>query len=287
MIASENKNELPVEARSSRLSRRSFFEHASLASTATALGLFGLAGTARAFGDEPNFGHDVTANATPTSGDVDILSAAAIAEALAVTTYTGIVTDSGWFTRLPDDDQGYLYGARQEEMSHYQLASTATGKASPFTTFYYPKGMFSSAQITLNTLVALEDAFIAAYLVGVRYFSNADLRVTAARIMGIESDHRTLARSLAGDVASQDGGPITKITGLQGVSENVHPPNNNGYERTLCLTNISQAVTALLPFVDKAHAQSAGFDTTKPHTFEPFTPHLATPLGEFISFTGC
>jgi hypothetical protein len=147
--------------------------------------------------------------------------------------------------------------------------------------------MFSSAQVTLNTLVALEDAFIAAYLVGVRYFSNADLRVTAARIMGIESDHRTLARTVAGDIASQDGGPLAKITGLQGVAENVHPPNNNGYERTLCLTNISQAVTALLPFVDRAHAQSAGFDTTKPHMFQPFTPHLSTPLGEFISFTGC
>jgi hypothetical protein len=121
----------------------------------------------------------------------------------------------------------------------------------------------------------------------VRYFSNADLRVTAARIMGIESDHRTLARAVAGDVVAQDGGPIAKITGLQGVPENVHPPNNNGYERTLCLTNIGQAVTALLPFVDKAHAQAAGFDTSKPHSFEPFTPHLATPLGEFISFTGC
>ncbi len=223
-------------------------------------------------------GRDAVAAATPTSGDVDILSAAAIAEALAVTTYTGIVSDSAWFSRIPDDDQGYFYAARQEEMSHYQLASTASGKASPFTTFYYPKGMFSSAQVTLNTLVALEDAFIAAYLVGVRYFSNADLRVTAARIMGIESDHRTLARSVAGDIASQDGGPISKITGLQGVPENVHPPNNNGYERTLCLTNISQAVTALLPFVDKSHAQSAGFDTTKPHTFSPFTPKLATPL---------
>ncbi len=287
MSDSENKNETPLEARSSGLSRRSFFERASLASSATALGLFGLAGTVRALADEPNPGRDAVAAATPTSGDVDILSAAAIAEALAVTTYTGIVSDSAWFTRIPDDDQGYFYAARQEEMSHYLLASTATGKASPFTTFYYPKGMFSSAQVTLNTLVALEDAFIAAYLVGVRYFSNADLRVTAARIMGIESDHRTLARSVAGDIASQDGGPISKITGLQGVPENVHPPNNNGYERTLCLTNISQAVTALLPFVDKSHAQSAGFDTTKPHTFSPFTPKLATPLGELISFTGC
>ena len=276
-----------VETRSQGLSRRSFFEHATLASTATALGLFGLAGTVRALADQPNPGHDPIKGAAGTSSDVDILSAAAIAEALAVATYTGIVTDSGWFTRIPDDDQGYFIAAREEEMSDYLLASSATGKDSPFTTFYYPKDMFSSAQVTLNTLVSLEDAFIAAYLVGVRYFSTADLRVTAARIMGIESDHRTLARSVSGDVATQDGGPIKRITGLQGVPEDAHPPNNNGYERTLCLTNISQAVTALLPFVDKAHAQAAGFDITRPRTFEPFNPHLATPLGEFHSFTGC
>jgi hypothetical protein len=268
-------------------SRRSFFQHAAVAGAASALGLVALAQTAQAFADQPNPGHDPIKGEAVTNSDVDIFTAAGIAEALAVTTYTTIVRTSGWFTRIPDDDQGYLYAARQEEMSHYLLVTSPTGSGSPFTTFYYPKNMFSSAQITLNTLVALEDAFIAAYLVGVRYLSTADLRVTAARIMGIESDHRTLARSLSGDVAAQDGGPIAKITGLQGVPENVHPPNNNGYERTLCLTNISQAVTALLPFIDKAHAHVAGFDVTKPKTFEPFTPHLSTPLGEYISFTGC
>jgi hypothetical protein len=269
----------------SGVSRRTFFEHAAIASAASALGLVGLAETARAYADEPK-AEAVNADAV-TSGDVDILKAAGIAEALAVTTYTTIVQTSGWFTRIPDDDQGYLYAARQEEMSHYLLVTGATGSGSPFTTFYYPKNMFSNAQVTLNTLVALEDAFIAAYLVGVRYFSTADLRVTAARIMGIESDHRTLARTVAGEILAQDGGPLAKVTGLQGVPENIHPPNNNGYERTLCLTNISQAVTALLPFVDKAHAQVAGFDVNKPRTFEPFTPHLVTPLGEFISFKGC
>ncbi|MGC2547991.1 MAG: hypothetical protein WA426_19265, partial [Silvibacterium sp.] len=149
------------------------------------------------------------------------------------------------------------------------------------------KKMFENAQITLNTLVTLEDAFIAAYLVGVRNFSTSDLRVTAARIMGIESDHRTLARVLASDVAAQDGGPIVKISGIQGATERVDPPNNNGYERTLCLTNIGQAVQALLPFVDPTSAKAAGFDTSKPYAFGPFTPHLPTPLGEFISFAGC
>ena len=107
----------------------------------------------------------------PTKGDVAIVSAAEIAEALAVTTYTNIINRSPFFKRLPSDDQGYLKAARQEEMSHYALEKSVTGKPSPFTTFYYPAKMFSDAQTTLNILVTLEDAFIAAYLVGVRNFS--------------------------------------------------------------------------------------------------------------------
>ena len=104
--------------------------------------------------------------------------------------------------------------------------------------------------------------------------------------MGIESDHRTLARVLAGDVSAKDGGPIKKITGVQGKAEEADPPNNNGYERTLKWTKISQAVTALTPFADKASAGQAGFDTSKPYQFRPFTPVLPNPLGAFHSFAG-
>jgi hypothetical protein len=221
-----------------------------------------------------------------TTGDVAILGAAQIAEALAVTTYTNIINVAPFFKRLPSDDQGYLVAARQEEMSHYLLEKSVTGKPSPFTTFYYPPKMFSDAQTTLDVLVTLEDAFIAAYLVGVRDFSTADLRVTAARIMGIESDHRTLARVLGPDVAAKDGGPIRKITGVQGKAESADPPNDNGYERTLKWTNIGQAVTALTPFADETAAGKAGFDTTKPYQFKPFTPKLPEPLGAFHSFLG-
>ena len=104
--------------------------------------------------------------------------------------------------------------------------------------------------------------------------------------MGIESDHRTLARVIGPDVPSANGGPITAITGIQKVAESVEPPNNNGYERTLSLKNIGQAVEALLPFAEKAAAEKAGFDAAKPYEFTPFTPKLASPLGEFHSFTG-
>jgi ferritin-like protein len=221
-----------------------------------------------------------------TSGDVAIVGAAQIAEALAVTTYTNIINRAPFFKHLPEDDQGYLVGARQEEMSHYALEMSVTGKPSPFSTFYYPSKMFSDAQTTLDVLVTLEDAFIAAYLVGVRNFSTPDLRVLAARIMGIESDHRTLARVLGGDVAHKDGGPIEKITGVQGKAESIDPPNNNGYERTLKWTKISQAVDALTPFADPTAAAKAGFDTSKAYHFKPFTAKLPEALGAFHSFAG-
>jgi Ferritin-like domain len=274
--------------------RRSFLKKASLAGATGALALTGLLDVASAKTAARNLtsrdhDHDDYRDDDKElrHEDIEILIAAEIAEALAVTTYSNIINTAPFFGRLPNDDQGYLLGALQEEMSHYALEQSVTDKPSPFTSFFYPKDMFASAQTTLNTLVTLEDAFIAAYLVGVRNFSTTRLRVTAARIMGIESDHRTLARVLGPDVAAQDGGPIATITGAQGVAESVAPPNNNGYERTLCWTKIEQAVEALTPFVDITAAKAEGFDVSKSFAFEPFTPKLPNPLGDFISFKGC
>ena len=271
----------------SGVSRRSFFKQAGAGAAAVAAGAI-LAPTASALAMGTGGGADATAQANAlTTNDTNILVAAQIAEALAVTTYSRIIHLSPFFQNIPEDDQQYLRAALQEEMSHYALEQSVTGQDTPYTKFFYPKNMFEDPQTTLNTLVSLEDAFIAAYLVGVRNFSSADLRVTAARIMGIESDHRTLARVIAGDIAAADGGPITYITGLQGFKEHASPPNNNGYERTQCWTRISQAVTALTPFVDEATANYVGFDTKTSYQFNPFTPTLPGPHGAFFSFTGC
>jgi Ferritin-like domain len=264
--------------------RRSFLKRATVGSALVAgsLAFGGLLKASEASAEtRPRGGPALT----PT--DRDILIAAEIAEALAVTTYTNIINTAPFFTNLESDDQGYLIAARQEEMSHYLLEQSATGRPSPFTTFFYPPSMFTDAQTTLNVLVTLEDAFIAAYLVGVRRFSTPDLRVTAARIMGIESDHRTLARVVAPGVAAADGGPIETVTGFAGVPESVDPPNNNGYERTLCWEQIAQAVQALTPFADASAASAAGFDTSRPFEFQSFTPTLPNPHGDFISFKGC
>ena len=268
-----------------RPDRRSFLKRASVGSAVAVASSFAFGGLLKQA--DAVTSHSETKKSGLTEGDREILIAAEIAEALAVTTYTNIINTAPFFGNLESDDQGYLINARNEEMSHYLLEQSATGKPSPFNKFYYPANMFADAQTTLNVLVTLEDAFIAAYLVGVRNFSTPDLRVTAARIMGIESDHRALARVVGPGVASTDGGPIENITGFAGVPESVDPPNNNGYERTLCWTRISQAVAALTPFVDVNAANSAGFDTSKAYDFQQFTPVLPNPLGKFISFKGC
>ena len=268
--------------------RKSFLKGAAVAGAGAAgLGALGPA-AALAHGRHRHggHGHGHGGQGGLTHTDVEILKAAQIAEALAVTTYTNIINTAPFFQNIPSDDQGYLKAAVQEEMSHYLLEESLTKQPTPFTMFYYPPKMFSDAQTTLNILVTLEDAFIAAYLVGVRQFSTPDLRVTAARIMGIESDHRTLARVVGPDVAGKDGGPIEQITGIQKMAESVDPPNNNGYERTLLLKDIGQAVEALLPFAEKSVAEKEGFDTSKPYKFEPFTPTLPSPLGEFHSLKG-
>ena len=268
----------------SAVSRRSFFKNAALFGAATAVTAGALAPAASAI-VRPS--EETPQSNTLAAGDLDILIAAEIAEALAVTTYHHIIEMAPFFKRIPDDDQGYIRAALQEEMSHYLLEQSVTNQNTPYDEFFYPKGMFEDTQTTLNTLVTLEDAFIAAYLVGVRNFSTTALRLTAARIMGIESDHRTLARVIGPDVAKRDGGPINFITGAQGVSESVAPPNNNGYERTLCWTAISQAVDALTPFVDMEAAESAGFNIERKYKFHPFTPKLPNPLGDFFSYSGC
>ena len=277
----------PQEDSHPGVSRRSFLKNATVAGATTFAALGGLTTAASAAQQQEEAATLKDEHDCLKKGDRDILVAAEIAEALAVTTYSHIINTSPFFKTIPDDDQGYLIGARQEEMSHYLLEQSVTDQPTPFTQFFYPPKMFSDAQTTLNILVTLEDAFIAAYLVGVRNFSTRNLRVTAARIMGIESDHRTLARVVGGDVTPAFGGPLTKITGIQGVAESIAPPNNNGYERTLCWTSIDQALNALMPFVDFKAAKAAGFDTSQSFPFEPFTPTLPNPLGDFISFSGC
>ncbi len=194
--------------------------------------------------------------------DQQIISAAATAEALASVMYDNIIKSSPAYAALAGNapDQSYLFAARQQEGIHY--ATLVGAGAKPLTlNFYFPTGMFSdpTGATTINTLITLEDAFIAAYLIGIRDLSTDSLKVLAGQIMGIECEHRALGRVIANDLS------LGATTGLSGSPESVVPPghavNNLAFERTFstALPDISHVVTALGPFTT---AGATGFDST-------------------------
>jgi hypothetical protein len=126
--------------------RRSFLRGTALAGAAGAVGLAALLNLSPAAAkdrDDKDRDHDDDRDHDHRRDDFDrkkrdteILIAAEIAEALAVTTYTNIINLAPFFGRIPDDDQDYLRAARQEEMSHYLLEQSVTGQPSPYTTFF-------------------------------------------------------------------------------------------------------------------------------------------------------
>src|ERR1700678_4618990 len=121
-------------------SRRGFLQRSVMAGAPGAAGLSGLLslGTPTAKARSALGGDDRDEERGDVKKrDIDILIAAEIAEALAVTTYTHIIETAPFFGRIPSDDQGHLRGARQEEMSHHLLEKDVTGQPSPETVFFY------------------------------------------------------------------------------------------------------------------------------------------------------
>jgi hypothetical protein len=159
-------------------------------------------------------------SSSSTSTNQSILNAAATAEALATTMYYNIITTPGgiYTNGLASNapDRAYLVAGYEEELNHYQFL-VSQGAKPLAKTLYFPNKMFTDPQTTVNTLITLEDAFIAAYLIGVRDFSTNGLKVIAGQIMGIEAEHRALGRVIVGDLG------LTSVTGLAG-SESVVPP---------------------------------------------------------------
>ena len=193
-----------------------------------------------------------------TSSDQNILNAAATAEALATVMYYNIINGPIYQTLSTNaPDQAYLVAGFEQELNHYNYLIKNGGTALA-TTFYFPTSMFTDPQITLNTLITLEDAFIAAYLIGIGNFSTSSLRVLAGQILGVESEHRALGRVIANDLG------LTSVSGLAGAESVVAPTatsNNLAYERTFssAFPDISHVVTALGPFTTLG---STGYSTT-------------------------
>ena len=248
------------------------------------------------------------------SGSTDtatqIFTAALIAEDLAITTYYNALI--GAVIKDPNLANGgtavnvsaggsvvnvaYLQAALLEEVQHAQLLRTLLGlspsgsgdvAAGVPATFYYPTGTFDTLTNFVPLLLALETAFVGAYMTAVEEFASmaagyngfsstqanpamsgsnytqADLILyakVAASILGVEAEHRALIRAIPSVTI---GSPTIGTT-------NVLPANNVNYESQAGLTGLivgvggssSTAAAALTPFFASSSAQNAGFSFT-------------------------
>lgn len=286
------KSKMKLEA-GEGLGRRVFLQRTGLAAAGfTGLGLLtGMNASAGALlrGDE-KWGGDPDDKKSDTAQQ--IFTAALIAEDLATTMYYNslvgeVIEDpnlagpSGTLSNPASlANVGYLQGALSAEIVHANLLRELTGGTTaakdPVQTFYFPAGTFSNLTNFLPVLIALEDAFIGAYLTAVHEFSLMAARIrpyeceqkdpagkaykdselayfaqVASAIQGVESEHRTLARAIPGISPGS-----TTFAGI-----NLFPADNLNYEQTDGLTAVyngtASAVAALTPFITPGTGKTA------------------------------
>jgi hypothetical protein len=165
----------------------------------------------------------------------DIISIAAVAEALATTFYyNGVTRRVGRL--LEEDDLVYFKAALAQEKDHLDLLVGA-GATPPPRTFYFAEGTFASVEEFTTVLLALEKAFIGAYAAAIERFcelGEGGLAKLASRILGVEAEHRALGRDVAGK----------------------RVPNNLCLERAP-FTCVSEAADALAPFLSEGPGRNA------------------------------
>jgi hypothetical protein len=149
-----------------------------------------------------------------------ILNLAATAETLACTLYYAVLTTGEIpFTEV---DIFYLTGALDAELQHLEYLNANGGEALT-EEFYFPQDVFTDLTVFAPTTEALETAFVAAYLAATRRAAELGdplLAMTAAQVASIE-----------------------------GVMGELQPANNVSLAQTLFF-NVSDAVPALLPFIE-------------------------------------
>lgn len=126
------------------------------------------------------------ASAATATGDIAIAKVAATAELLAVDFYTRSISSGVFGGRR----ERYLSGARAQEQDHYDALAQIIGADAPRgLKFKYPAGTFASRDAASRVGVALENAFIGAYIGAVRALESPDLKVVAAGIGANEQGH--------------------------------------------------------------------------------------------------
>ncbi|HEV2528391.1 MAG TPA: ferritin-like domain-containing protein [Thermomicrobiales bacterium] len=140
-----------------------------------------------------------------------IIDIAATAEAFAVTALGGVI-DNALNGLLPLTDEAIqsLVAARASEQLHYEFLLAAG--AEPLTlSFTIPDPtIVTDSAVLFPTLVALEEAFIAAYLAAAQQFSilgEPDLAQVALQIGAVEAEHRAGVRFFGIEAGVLEGVP--------------------------------------------------------------------------------
>jgi hypothetical protein len=137
--------------------------------------------------------------AGPTSSDITTLQAAYTAESLAVYIYSAIIKNFTTFSHPKLQNIDYFQAALANEEYHKSFLATALGSKTPTgLKFTVPASVLKTGQSLLNTGVALETAFVEAYLGASSTFSSADLRLVASKIAANEATHFSFFDAAAG-----------------------------------------------------------------------------------------
>jgi Ferritin-like domain len=135
----------------------------------------------------------------PTAGDITTMQAAYTAESLAVYVYGAILANFHKFRHPRLQNIDYFQHALANERDHKALLASALGSKTPTgLTFKIPAHVTRTGESLLRTGVALETAFVEAYLGAVHTFSSADLRLLAAQIAANEATHFSFFDAAAG-----------------------------------------------------------------------------------------
>jgi len=128
-----------------------------------------------------------------TLADTDIAKLAATAELLAIDFYTHAIASG----KLKGEELSYLAGAKANEVAHYDALKGVLGAATPKgLKFTYPAGSFASRRSIGMLGMALETAFVGAYMGAVTALKSNDLKGVAAEIGACESRHLSVLTNI-------------------------------------------------------------------------------------------
>lgn len=139
------------------------------------------------------------ASGAPSSGDIETLQAAYTAESLAVVVYSAILKSFRSFKHPRLQNRDYFEAALANEKDHKAFLAQALGAKTPTgLMFEIPASVTRTGQSLLDTGVALETAFVEAYLGACETFSSQELRTVAAKLAANEATHFSFIDAEAG-----------------------------------------------------------------------------------------